>query len=135
MSSATIVGTVLLAGCQSESGQWRWPWESASTDQQSTLADQRQPTYQSAPRDTTYDAARTAGGTAAPSQAELTTQANQLLDQTQQYIRDGNYSMADQTLKTLNQIKPQLPAAYQSRIDSAQSMLNTARQGQGMLGR
>src|SRR5262245_37580534 len=129
VSSAAIFVMALLAGCQSESGQWKWPWQSSSNDQQGTMADRNQSTWKDVPRDNTgaYDSsARTAGQTMPPESRyspatqpagmnDISTQAQQLIDQTQQYIRDGNYSMADQTLTKLDQIKPQLPTSYQTR--------------------
>ncbi|HEY7091124.1 MAG TPA: hypothetical protein VH518_23710 [Tepidisphaeraceae bacterium] len=152
VSSAAIFAMALLAGCQSESGQWKWPWQSSSNDQQGTMADKSQSTWKDVPRDNTgaYDSsARTAGQTVSPDYSQqryspatqptgmndLSTQAQQLIDQTQQYIHDGNYSMADQTLAKLDQFKSQLPQSYQTRIDSLRSTLNTAKQGQNLMGR
>ena len=61
-------------------------------------------------------------------------QAKQLLDDTTRYIKENKLDLADKSLSTLETLKPQLPQSYHGRIDTARSMFNAAKKGQGLLG-
>lgn len=77
--------------------------------------------------------AQRAADSMAPASSDLTAQANQMLDQSLQYIKENKYDLADQTITKLEQWKPQLPTSYAPRIDQARSMLNAAKSaGQNM---
>jgi hypothetical protein len=79
--------------------------------------------------DTVAGAAQDAQGQAASAPEGVTTQAQTLLDQTMQYIKDNKWDLAEQSLTKLEAMKPQLPAAWQPRVDQARSALNAAKSG------
>ena len=62
-----------------------------------------------------------------------TAQAQSLLDQAMQYIKDNKLDDADTALTKLEALKPKLPAEWASKIDSARSAFNTAKSGSDKL--
>ena len=84
-----------------------------------------------------------AGGAAAPSVTTTgpansavsadTTEAQKLLDQAMQYIKDNKLNDADTVLTKLEAMKPKLPAEWASIIDSARSAFNSAKAGSDKL--
>ena len=60
--------------------------------------------------------------------------AQKILDQTVQYIKDNKLDLADKFLAALEQMKSQLPSAYGSKIDAARKMFDTAKSGNSLLG-
>jgi hypothetical protein len=93
--------------------------------------------------DTVGDAARDASsaGASAPARPAAgsaasgsTAEAQKLLDQASQYIKENKWDLADQTLTSLEAMKSQLPASVGTQIDSTRKLLNTARSGGSLLG-
>ena len=66
-----------------------------------------------------------AKGTAASSEA--TAQAQKLLDQAMQYIKDQKWDLADTTLSKLEGMKAQLPPEWAGKIDGARKAFNAAK--------
>jgi uncharacterized protein YjbJ (UPF0337 family) len=79
------------------------------------------------------ETAGSTSGTTAGATAD-TSEAQKLLDQATQYVKENKMDLADKTLTQLEGMKPQLPSSYGSKIDAARSMFNTAQKGQGLLG-
>ncbi len=64
---------------------------------------------------------------AAPAAADVTTQAQKLLDQATEYIKDKKWDLAEQTLTKLEGMKAQLPAEWASKIDGARKTFDAAK--------
>ena len=64
--------------------------------------------------------------------AATTAQAQTLLDQSIAYIKENKLDLADKSLTQLEALKPQLPAAYHSKVDAARKAFNAAKTGQGL---
>lgn len=62
-----------------------------------------------------------------------TTQAQTLLDQAMQYIKDNKLNDADTVLTKLEAMKSKLPADWASKIDSARAAYNSAKTGSDKL--
>jgi hypothetical protein len=62
-----------------------------------------------------------------------TTEAQKLLDQAMQYIKENKLNDADTVLTKLEAMKPKLPAEWASKIDSARSAFNSAKAGSDKL--
>lgn len=62
-----------------------------------------------------------------------TSEAQKLLDQAMQYIKDNKLDDANNVLTKLEALKPKLPAEWASKIDSARSAYNTAKSGSDKL--
>jgi hypothetical protein len=85
--------------------------------------------------------ARTASETVSPTNSpstqpagSLTDQAQKLIDQGYQYIKENKMDLAEKSLTKLEEIKPQLPASFSPKIDSLRSAFNAAKSGSGNLG-
>ena len=63
-----------------------------------------------------------------------TAEAQKLMDQATQYIKENKWDLADQSLTKLEQMKSQLPSTYGPKIDATRKMFNTAKSGSGLLG-
>ena len=63
-----------------------------------------------------------------------TAEAQKLLDQATQYIKENKWDLADKSLTQLEGMKSQLPASYGPKIDASRKMFNTAKSGSGLLG-
>jgi hypothetical protein len=74
-----------------------------------------------------------AGADASTSTAS-TTEAQKLLDQASQYIKENKWDLADQSLTKVEQMKPQLPASYGTKIDATRKLFNSAKSGSNLLG-
>ena len=80
-------------------------------------------------------AAKTESPTTAPSgtaTAAEVTQAQTLLDQTLQYVKENKMDLAEKSLTQLEGLKPKLPVEYHSKIDAARKAFNAAKTGQGL---
>ena len=64
--------------------------------------------------------------------AATTAQAQTMLDQTITYIKENKMELAEKSLAQLEALKPKLPAAYHSKIDSVRKAFNAAKSGQGL---
>ena len=60
-------------------------------------------------------------------------EAQKLLDQAMQYIKENKFELADQALVKLEGMKAQLPETMQKSIAQARTALDTAKKGAGML--
>ena len=72
----------------------------------------------------------------APSNSAVSTETSQaqaLLDQAMQYIKDNKLDDANNVLTKLEAMKSKLPAEWASKIDSARSAYNTAKSGSDKL--
>jgi hypothetical protein len=70
------------------------------------------------------DAAKTTAGNAS---ATVSAEAQKLLDQAQEYIKDKKWDLADTTIKKLEDMKASLPAEWATKVDQARKMLDTAK--------
>lgn len=61
-----------------------------------------------------------------------TAEAQKLLDQTMQYIKENKMDLADKSLTALEKMKPQLPATWGPKIDQARSSFDAAQKGAGL---
>ena len=61
-------------------------------------------------------------------------QRRKLIDRTSQYIVENKWDLTDESLARVEQMKPQLPTSYDSKIDATRKMFNTAKSGSGLLG-
>jgi hypothetical protein len=59
--------------------------------------------------------------------ATVTAEAQKLLDQATQYIKENKMDLADTTIKKLEEMKAQLPAEWQAKIADARSMFDKAK--------
>lgn len=59
--------------------------------------------------------------------ATATAEAQKLLDQAMEYVKDKKWDLADETLKKLEGMKASLPAEWASKIDQARSAFTTAK--------
>jgi len=75
----------------------------------------------------TTPAGSTGGGTTTPPAATVTVaDAQKLLDQATQYIKDNKLELADKAIKQLEDAKPKLPAEYGPKIDHLRTAFNAA---------
>ena len=89
-------------------------------------------------KDATGSGVGTGAGTGASPTApagDVTAKAQQLLDQTTQYVKENKLDLAEKSLTQLEQIKPQLPQTFHPKIDQARSMFDTAKKGANLLGK
>ena len=111
------------------------PAENASA---STPAPAATPESATAAAQSAAQSAQTAAGTAAPTTAPSAAatpevqQAQTLLNQTVQYIKENKMDLAEKGLTQLEALKPKLPVEYQTKIDSARKAFNAAKTGQGL---
>ncbi len=59
--------------------------------------------------------------------ATVTAEAQKLLDQATQYIKENKMDLADTTIKKLEEMKAQLPAEWQAKIADARAMFDKAK--------
>lgn len=59
--------------------------------------------------------------------ATATAEAQKLLDQVTEYVKDKKWDLADEALKKLEAMKASLPAEWASKIDQARSAFTTAK--------
>ena len=76
------------------------------------------------------DSAKTAGAEAT---STIQGEAQKLLDQAMQYIKENKLDMAEQALVKLEGMKAQLPETMQSSIAQARSALDTAKKASGAM--
>jgi hypothetical protein len=114
--AASIVGLTLLGGCGKD--------ESAPAGNPS--ANQATPTAQQV-ADQANKAAAGAGEQTRSVSAAMTSEAQKLMADATAYIKDKKFDLADQTVKKLEEMKPQLPAEYGPKIDQLRTLLNSAK--------
>ncbi len=78
------------------------------------------------------DAPTTAPAAAGTATAAEVTQAQTLIDQTLQYVKENKMDLAEKSLTQLEGLKPKLPVEYHSKIDTARKAFNAAKTGQGL---
>jgi hypothetical protein len=76
--------------------------------------------------------ADTAAAPAAAAEGDAKAQATDLLTKVETYVKENKMDLAEKALAELDKLKPQLPAEYQSKIDTAHTMFDTAKKGQGL---
>jgi hypothetical protein len=84
--------------------------------------------------DAATDAAKDAPAAADAAAGEATAKATELINQITTYVKDNKLDLADKAVVQLEALKPQLPASYHGKIDSAKSMVDAAKKGQGLKG-
>jgi hypothetical protein len=72
-------------------------------------------------------AATTAPAAASDATDAKTAEAQKLLDQALQYIKDNKLDLADKALTQLDGMKASLPASFAPKIDDAKKLLATAK--------
>ena len=77
-------------------------------------------------------AADDAAAAADAAAGDTTAKATELLNQVTTYVKENKLDLAEKALVQLEKLKPQLPAAYQSKVDTARTMFDTAKKGQGL---
>jgi hypothetical protein len=83
-----------------------------------------------APADAATATAPAEGAVAATGDAKA--QATDLLTKVTTYVKENKMDLAEKALAELDKLKPQLPADYQSKIDAAHTMFDTAKKGKGL---
>jgi hypothetical protein len=78
------------------------------------------------------DAAPADAATAPAAAADAKAQATDLLTKVSTYVKENKMDLAEKALAQLDKLKPQLPADYQSKIDTAHTMFDAAKKGQGL---
>jgi len=142
IAASMILGGMLIVGCEKKS---ETPSSTAtpatpSTPAPATPAMPAAPSADAAAKDATAaakDATAAANATTAPAAAAATAntaEAQKLLDQAVQYIKDNKLDLADKTLTQLEGMKASLPPEYASKIDAARKSL-TAAKASGLLGK
>jgi hypothetical protein len=80
------------------------------------------------PNETPTTAAVSSAAAAAASQpAAATAEAQKLLDQAMNYVKENKLDLAEKAVTQLEGMKASLPAAMQTQVDNARKMLNTAK--------
>ena len=64
---------------------------------------------------------------ATPAVADLQAQAQKLIDEVTQNIKDNKLDAADKALTQLETLKPKMTPEWQARVDQARSALDTAK--------
>jgi hypothetical protein len=134
-----ILGGLSLVGCEKEDATTATP----PAPQESPAAQPAGGALDKAAQDaagTLTDAKKQAAGaveSAKEAGAEATStiqnEAQKLLDQATQYIKENKFELADQTIAKLEGMKAQLPQTMQDAIGKARSALDTAKKAQGMM--
>ena len=65
--------------------------------------------------------------------AAAQTQADQLMTQAYQYVKDNKLDLADQAVTKLQDMKPNLPTEYGPKIDQLKAALDAAKASGGKL--
>jgi hypothetical protein len=123
-----VVGGLLIVGCEKSETKSAAPAAPAvpATPQSAAPATPAAPAIPPPPDTAKMMAATTqAAGTASA-------EAQKLLDQAVQYIKDNKLDLADKTLTQVEGMKSSLSPAMQKQVDSARSMLNAAKAGGGI---
>ena len=77
----------------------------------------------------------TGTGASTGAAGDVTAKADQLVNQTTQYVKENKLELAEKSLTQLEQLKPQLPQTYHPKIDQARSLFDTAKKGANLLGK
>lgn len=145
-----LLGAALVFGCKSSNEPANNPSASASPSMQSEQSAASSGSASETPPMKTAEAQDKAAVAGQPSAAQpaaaeaaapttqpaggMTAEAQKLLDQTTEYIKNNKLDLADKSVSQLEQMKPQLPTEYGPKIDNARQMLDMAKKGQGLLG-
>lgn len=128
-----VLGLALAVGCEKEKETvppTKTPSSPTTPATPATPTTPRTTTMPSGMKDMTDMAPATASAAVSDAQA----QAQKLLAQATQYIKDNKLTDADTVLTKLEGMKAQLPQAMQKQVDNLRQMYNTAKSGAGALG-
>lgn len=137
-----IMSGLILAGCDNADSTSSSPAQPAPAEERTAseraagAVDAAQKEMAGATESAKQEAAGAVeGAKAAGDQAVSTIQgeAQKLLDQATQYIKENKFELAEQTLVKLEGMKAQLPETMQKSIAQARSALDTAKKGASML--
>jgi len=138
--SAMVLGGLLIIGCEKSEK----PTTPASPAAPATPATPAMPATPATPSaDASKDAAAGAAATTAPAVPPpaaaaavdaKTAEAQKLLDQATEYIKENKLDLADKTLTQLEGMKASLPPEWASKIDTARKSL-TAAKASGLIGK
>jgi hypothetical protein len=78
------------------------------------------------------DAAAAPAEGAAAATGDAKAQATDLLTKVTTYVKENKMDLAEKSLAELDKLKPQLPAEYGPKIDSAHKMFDAAKSGKGL---
>ena len=135
--SARAAGDRGAATAQDAATSARDAASSAQDAAATTAADARR----AAGADTSSNTTTATGTSSTPSQspagqpgAASSNDPQTLLDQATQYIKENKLDMAEKSVTQLEKMKPQLPVSLQGKVESARSLLDTAKKGNSLLG-
>jgi hypothetical protein len=121
-----ILGGMLIVGCEKKE-------TAPAPATPAAPAAPATPTAAAPSADAAKDAAAASATTAPAAAADAkTAEAQKLLDQAMQYIKDNKLDLADKTLTQLEGMKSSLPPEMASKIDTARKSL-TAAKASGLL--
>lgn len=118
--AASVVGLTVLSGCGKDEAAPTKPVTPPPATPAATPAPTAAPTAQQA-----TDQAKSVS-------TAMTTEAQKLIADATTYIKDKKFDLAEQAVKKLEDMKPQLPAEYGPKIDQLRTMLNTAKSAGGI---
>ena len=91
------------------------------------------PPSSATPAAPTADAVKTATDAAKTAAANVSADAQKLLDEVTQNIKDNKMQLAEDGLKKLEAMKPSLPADWAPKIDQARSAFDAAKKAAALL--
>lgn len=135
--AAGICAISMLAGCGSDTSTTSTPPGAPSPAGPSAVATPAAPAGTAATAPDAATPAAPAATAVSPSDGAmvagaLTDQAQKLLDQAAQYIKDNKLDLADKAVGQLEEMKPKLPADWASKIDALKAAVTTAKAGGGL---
>jgi hypothetical protein len=141
--ASLLVSGLILIGCDKSDSTSSTPETPATPSGERTASDRAAGAIDSAQKEVAgaTDAAKkeaagaVEGAKAAGNEAVSAIQgeAQKLLDQATQYIKENKFDLAEQALTKLEGMKAQLPETMQKSIAQARSALDTAKKGASML--
>ena len=105
------------------------PVSDAIKDAATTGANSSVPAVTKPSADASAPPAGTGSATPEAANPQAADKASGLITQATQYIKDNKLDLAEKALNELDGMKPQLSAAYQTKIDSLHSMFETMKKG------
>jgi hypothetical protein len=131
LAAFLLVSGLTLAGCEKSDSTSSTPAPPAPSGER-TASDQAAGATEAAKKEAA-GAVEGAKATGAEATSAIQGEAQKLLDQATQYIKENKFDLADQALVKLEGMKAHLPETMHSAIAQARSALDTAKKGAGML--
>jgi hypothetical protein len=104
----------------------------AASNASATISGDKSGAAAAAPAAPADAAAAAPADSAAAATGDAKAQATDLLTKVTTYVKENKMDLAEKALAELDKLKPQLPAEYQSKIDAAHTMFDTAKKGKGL---